>query len=69
MTIGDVAVKGAANLSAWTELDYHNKAPITVEVPCQWAISPYPADFRGPDEFSPEAWSAREPALEPNAAR
>lgn len=71
MTLGDVAVRGAANVSAWAELDYHNKTTVTAEIPCQWAISPYPEDFRGPGEFSPapENWSTREPALEPNAAR
>lgn len=59
MTLGDVAVKGAANLSTLTELDYHNKAPITVKIPCQWAISPYPGDFRGPNEIPAEAWSVK----------
>lgn len=60
MIIGDVAVERAANVSAWTELHYHNKAPVTVEVPCQWAISPYPGDFRGPDEIPAEAWSVKD---------
>lgn len=59
MTIGDVTVEGAANVSAWTELDYHNKATVPVDVPCQWAISPYPGDFRGPDETPVEAWSVK----------
>lgn len=60
MTIGDVAVKDAANVSVWTGFDYHDKAPVTVEVPCRWAISPYPGDFRGPDEIPSEAWSVKD---------
>ena len=70
MTIGDVKVSGAANVSAWAELDYGYKNTATVEIPCQWAISPYPGDFRGSEEFSPtsESWSTTEPTLQPNAA-
>jgi len=54
MTIGEVTVDGAANVSTWTELDYHDKRAVVVEVPCQWALSPYPGDFSGPDEFPAE---------------
>jgi len=60
MTVGDVEVRGAANVSAWAEQDYHNKAAVTAEVPCQWGISPYPGDFRGPDEIPAEAWSVKD---------
>ncbi len=52
MTIDEVTVDGATNVSHWTRLGYHDKASATVEIPCQWAISVYPADFRGPEEFS-----------------
>lgn len=60
MTIGDVKVEGAANVSDWAELDYHYKNTPTTEIPCQWGISPYPADFRGPDEIPSEAWSVKD---------
>jgi hypothetical protein len=63
MTLGDVTVRGAVNVSAWTELDYYDRATVTEEVPCQWAISPYPGDFRGPEEFPADAWSASGPTL------
>lgn len=56
MTIGDVEVNGVLDVSAWTELGYMERGPIMAEVPCQWAISPYPGDFRGPDEFPADAW-------------
>jgi hypothetical protein len=56
MTIGDFTVDGAADVSNWTELDYHDGSPATIEVPCQWALSVYPGDFRGPDEGADEAW-------------
>ncbi len=59
LTIGEGPVHGATNVSDWTRCGYHDKAPATVEVPCQWAISVYPGDFRGPDEFPNELWTAR----------
>jgi len=57
MTIGDVAeVKGTVEVSAWSELAYMDRGPIEVKIPCQWAISPYPGDFRSPNEVGPDAW-------------
>lgn len=56
MTIGDAEVRGALDISGWTELDYMARGPVTAQIPCQWAISPYPGDFRGPDEFPRDAW-------------
>jgi hypothetical protein len=56
MTIGDVDVKGTINVSGWTEMAYMDRGPVRVQIPCQWAISPYPGDFRGPDEFPRESW-------------
>jgi hypothetical protein len=57
ITIGNVEVRGALDVSAWTELSDMKRGPITANIPCQWAISPYLADFRGPDEFPDDAWS------------
>jgi hypothetical protein len=59
ITIGGVEVRGALDVSAWTERDYRERGPVTATIPCQWAISPCPEDFRGPDEFRNEAWSTR----------
>lgn len=60
MTIGDdVEAKGTLDVSAWTELAYMDRGPIVANIPCQWAISPYPGDFRGPDEFPHDAWRIR----------
>ncbi len=59
MVIGDVTIPGAANVSQWSELGYHDKAGAVLEVPCQWAVSPYPGDFRGPEEFTDAAWNVR----------
>lgn len=57
MTIGEIAeLKGTVEVSAWTELAYMDRGPIDVKIPCQWAISPYPGDFQGPDELGPDAW-------------
>jgi len=61
MTIGDTLVSGAIDVSSWTELGYHDKAVTSADVPCQWAIGPYPADFRGPDEIAQGAWIAVTP--------
>jgi hypothetical protein len=56
ITISSVDVRGALDVSAWTELGYRERGPVTANLPCQWAISPYPADFRGPEEFPDAAW-------------
>ena len=61
LTIGDVMVPGAIEVTGWTEIDYHDKAPVQVELPCQWALSAYPGDFRGPDEFARDAWAIHSP--------
>ena len=56
ITIGDAEVRGATDVSGWTELAYMDRGPLRVQTPCQWSISPYPGDFRGPDEFPRDAW-------------
>ncbi len=59
LTIGDITVEGGVNVTDWTRLGYHDNAPVTVEIPCQWAISVYPADFRGPEDSPDEAWTTK----------
>jgi hypothetical protein len=60
MTIGAGTVPGAADVSRWTEIEYDNKSAVTRMLPCQWALSPYPGDFRGPEELSAvERWTTR----------
>ena len=49
-------MNGTLDVSGWTELAYMERGPVTVQIPCQWAISPYPGDFRGPDEMARDAW-------------
>jgi hypothetical protein len=61
MTIGEVEVRGALDVSAWTGFGYMERGPVTANIPCQWTVSPYPADFRGPDESPNEAWSTQRP--------
>lgn len=50
LTIGDDAsVEGAADVSDWVMLRKH-RTSVSVELPCQWRVTPYPIDFRSPDE-------------------
>ncbi len=50
-TFGDPPIEGAVDVSAWSEVGYHVKAGVTLQVPCQWALSEYPGDFRPPEAF------------------
>jgi len=56
MTLGDAEVNGTLDVSGWTEFAHVERGPVAVQIPCQWAISPYPGDFRGPDEMARDAW-------------
>ena len=56
MTLDGADVPGTLDVSAWTELDYMDRGPVVASIPCQWAISPYPGDFRSPDDFPDDAW-------------
>lgn len=51
LTFDDLPVDGAVDVSAWSETDYHDKTVVDLTVPCQWAVGPYPADFRPPSAF------------------
>ncbi len=53
-TLDDLPVEGAVDVSAWSEVQYHDKSVVNVAVPCQWALGPYPADFRPPSAFGPK---------------
>ena len=55
MTIGVVAVDGAADVSSWFQLDYRDKALSEVVLPVQFVYE-YPGDFRRPDEFPDGKW-------------
>jgi hypothetical protein len=61
LTIGDIdADDNVIDVSGWTELDYNDKTAVTVAVPCQWGVSPYPGDFRSAEEIE-EAWTVGGP--------
>jgi len=62
LTVGDIDTDdNVINVSSWTELDYNNKTPVAIAIPCQWAVSPYPGDFRSPAEIAGEAWTVGGP--------
>jgi hypothetical protein len=48
LTFEDAPVEGTVDVSSWVELGYHDKQQLTVAVPCQWVVAPYPCDFRAP---------------------
>jgi len=62
LTVGDIdGHDNIIDVSDWTELDYNDKTAVTIAVPCQWAVSPYPGDFRSPGEIFGEAWTVGGP--------
>lgn len=48
---GDVPIDGAVEVSEWSNVDFHGKVRVTLKIPCQWVLGPYPADFRAPAAF------------------
>ncbi len=54
LTIGNLEIEGAHDVSSWTELDKRAK-PVTIQLPCQWRLRPQPDDFRSRQEILAEA--------------
>ena len=54
LTFDDVPVDGALDVSSWAEIGFHDKQAHALSVPCQWALVPYPADFRTPEVIAAE---------------
>ena len=54
LTFDDVAVNGAVEVSSWFEIGYHDKQPVVLAVPCQWVLTPNPADFRSSEAILEE---------------
>jgi len=51
LTLDDLPVDGAVDVSGWSEVGYRDDAEVKLAAPCQWAVSPYPADFRSPEQI------------------
>ncbi len=51
LTLDDSPVPGAADVSEWSAVGSGEKRELTLAVPCQWAVSPYPADFRSSEQI------------------
>ena len=49
LTLGDVPLEESVDVSLWTEFDYHDKRLTRISVPCRWALTTYPGDFRTPE--------------------
>jgi hypothetical protein len=45
---------GAIEITQWGNIDYHESTELSIEVPCQWALGPYPLDFRNPKALMKE---------------
>jgi hypothetical protein len=54
LTFDDLEVDGAVNVSSWAEYGYHDKVSVALSVPCEWAVLPYPLDFRAPETIIAE---------------
>jgi len=51
ITLDEAPVPGAVDVSAWSAAEFEVEQELTLAVSCQWAVSPYPADFRGLEEI------------------
>lgn len=56
LTLDGTEATGALDVSAWTTQGYMDRGPAIAKIPCQWAISPYPGAFRGPEDMPDDAW-------------
>src|SRR5712691_6927178 len=52
LTFDGEAIEGATDVSAWSEIGFHEKLDINLKVPCQWVVSPYPGNFSPPEAFA-----------------
>ena len=50
LTLDGTPVPGAVDVSAWSAVGFHEKRDLALALPCQWAVSPYPADFKSPSD-------------------
>lgn len=50
-SLRDAPLEGAVEVSEWSEVGFRERVRMTLKLPCQWALSPYPTDFRPPDAF------------------
>jgi hypothetical protein len=62
LTTDQAPVAGAADVSNWLEIGKHS-TPVTVALPCQWRVTPYPIDFRSPGEVRRSAWPGHQGRL------
>ncbi len=46
LAFDNMPLDGATDVTSWGYEGYHDKRSIEITVPCQWAIRPYPKDFR-----------------------
>jgi len=53
LTFDNALVEGAVDVSDWLTLDKRAK-PATIELPCQWRLTPYPEDFRSREQMLSE---------------
>src|SRR5262245_60547031 len=54
LTLDDVPVDEAIDVSSWFEFGHHEKREVTVTAPCQWALTAYTCDFRSPETMAAE---------------
>ena len=64
LTTDQAAVQGAADVSDWLEIGKHS-TPVMVALPCQWRVTPYPIDFRSPNEVRRGSWPGHQGRVHP----
>lgn len=52
LTFDDLPYSGTLDVTSWASYGIDEELELTLDIPCQWAVSPYPGDFRSPAEIS-----------------
>lgn len=50
LTFDNEPFNGTFDITNWVNVETKRKINIKMKIPCQWCVSPYPGDFRKPDE-------------------
>ncbi len=51
LTLGGVSFDGTLDVTQWSLMKDEEKADLNLQIPCRWNSSPYPGDFRDPEDL------------------
>ncbi len=55
LSFGPLPPDLATDVTHWSQYGFADKPLLEVTLPCQWTFTPYPLDFRSPDEVARDA--------------